>query len=992
MRDIKLTDTQLRIISETEKSLRAHKQAFVHAAPSLGKTYVAVSMIEKTVRKSPNCKILLISTKNSITNTLSQFGNEPEFKDNVITLTYDELKRNEDYIKEFNKIIPNKDVVKLIIIDESHKALAKKTYMALEKILDRLNGTKIIAMTATPQRMDGKNTAKVLTPALTEGEDYTVRDVKYCLENNLIHRYEYLDFNVRLYKLAFKSIMKLINSSKLDTQYMNKALAIKDMIDRYLDNIYDVITDELHKRYTFNLINNQGERWFVFYNTVNEARTSIKSLQDMFEKLYHKESDAEIEVRIHLFTNELSSKKSKEITDMLNSQPEDKVIDVILTVDKGTESLHPVNMRGIIQMGNTQSIVREIQQLGRAFIANISSISKSNSNFGNAFVVDACRNIQSLDNAPNIIVGANHVDDREMDTDADTEELSIEYERCMDKLNALFGAGADKSNVSIMGSDIDDIMETLQIIINTARDDEIIDTIIDVYNNNRTEDNNIPIMVFSDVDNANGTTFKQQYLTVKRKFVNEYYDKHRPEGSKNELYNKLFRTFGYRLFAADTGEPLVTYENLTVNLDKLLEIANDVQKYVDAENGNIAKAYSNRISKTVELKRNIMKLQFLALTNKLSVNYYKFCVKYNIDIRGKYTKLIEESISYIEDDSMLRDYKSLVKEFKQVETLEDAEVAVAKFYVFKSRYYLKYKNQVDICYTALKIKYNAFKVVAKSNKYTTVQLNNALRLADAILKYSNSSGEEILKFNTDYQTVILDILARNDLSTTDTEMLTTIEITILNELWKNISNSRRDNTLNKLITITPFYYKYTRFVDGISRTSLDYTYIANLKDVCNETRRLMNTQAYKQALSEYSKTINLPKNIKNKDDANKKESAIVIKKARANTVEELLYSIESGAINSSNKQFVSNSLSYLNISDEQFIMAIVGSNNSSNQYADKFNTILVMGIQTAIDSVIINKVYNDMSPKCKRIIKQLVKVGYCDDNFKLDEILRQLVV
>ena len=999
LNELELTTIQKTIVKEASKSLNIKRQAFVVAAPSLGKTYIAAKLISDVIRNPEKDKVLFISTTASCNNTYQKFKDTREFNENVIMITLDELSRNEDYSKELSKIIPRKEVVKLIVIDEAHRLLASNAYKSLCKILDRFKDKKLLALTATPKRADGKNAIKTLTPMLVEGEDYTIRDIKYCLENKIIKPFTYLGgYNLNFIKLEYNLLEQLIKSAKISKDFIDKAEYIKSKIDKYGNDMYTAIVEDLHKKYDFQLIDNKGERWFIFYSTVNEAEKQSNNIRKAFEKLYNIENNPDIKLNIIHFNYNLTNKQSLDIIKKLNTTPEDNVIDIIVTVNKGSESLHPVNCRGVWMMRNTESATIATQQSGRGLTPFLNSLKSSKSkedDFDSTFIIDAVCNMTKVMNSK-IYTGTFNVEDRTaLDINKTVFDIKSELKKFESKIKSLESTfGEYSSNNTLAGQKASEFLEEIQNLVNIVDDEDIINELIYLYNNRCNNGNENPIHVFSSIDLENGTNYKQKYILIRKHFINEMYCKHN-NCNESKLYLRLYSTFGNNLFNWDDTK--ITFKSIHFN--ELEYAAKEINRYIEDEEGDVRKAYSNHVSKTVKLKDLISKLQVEAIHNRIGTPYTKFCIKNNIDIFGNYIDIVEACINHLTDSNMSNEFKALSRECSKVTSESEVTKVMIKYYIFLAKYGAgkgnQRHNEIDLCKQVIRLKYNIFSLA--DIQFTVDEQKQAEVLAEAIVRFTGGTHISIHSHGPQFQLAIIDLVSRNDISTEKDERLSELELGILQSIWKNVDNTRRNANINKLIEILPFYDNYTNFVKNKSMSTEDYVSIVNLSKSCEEIRRLTNTKEYKEVLTEY----------RNRQDSKKKEdnnyaseiNKVAIKqiveidwtKKAANSVE-LLFKTLLTKKDALNPIFIDNSLKRMNITKTNMFMQIIGSDNPSLENVDKINSILINGVHSTIDEILLNKLYNKLSANSKRLLLYLDNINYFKDNDSLKSVIDNLVI
>lgn len=116
----------------------------------LGKTIVPIELM----KSHPNQRFLIIAPKHSILKqTRGYMEEEKVSSENAMFYTYSGLsKMKEEVMKKLN---PD-----YIVLDEMHRAGAKEWGKGVDRLLETYSEAKLLGLTATPTRMDGKNVAE----------------------------------------------------------------------------------------------------------------------------------------------------------------------------------------------------------------------------------------------------------------------------------------------------------------------------------------------------------------------------------------------------------------------------------------------------------------------------------------------------------------------------------------------------------------------------------------------------------------------------------------------------------------------------------------------------------------------------------------------------------------------------------------------------------------------------------------------------------------
>lgn len=243
-----------------------------------------------------------------------------------------------------------------IVFDESHRALANTSYGPIVEMLNDLKCDRV-AMSATQQRTDGIRSFRVLTPNAI-WEDY---NCNWATENKIINKLNYL--------VCATSISN-IDMEMLDT-YRKLGNIYDDIKDRCRELDFLISKYNFNKQYDFaNIIINSGmdldasggARHIVFYNKIRTMLADIETIHNAFSMIYPGAN-----VRIFTYHSKQNPKQSLMVLKQaVNSEPLPNTVDVIMTVDKGSESIHPRKIKSVSFFRETSSYIKFTQQVGRA--------------------------------------------------------------------------------------------------------------------------------------------------------------------------------------------------------------------------------------------------------------------------------------------------------------------------------------------------------------------------------------------------------------------------------------------------------------------------------------------------------------------------------------------------------------------------------------------------------------------------------------------------
>ena len=258
IQEVQLDVNQLRWKEKALKSIKKYQQGALYLATGIGKSYVAKDIINDYLKEDSHAQILWIAPASAMNNIKLNFF---ESYDNIIFESFENLRIKEDNIDvhEFSNL-------KLIIIDEAHKALASKTWISinyiLEKFTDRRNKNEfkrakkgksdLLVLTASGVRScDSKKVFEELTNRLEEHVDYEVVDLHEAIEQDLLGKIHFLNNNIGKYELMADTIVKQLSAVNLDESFKekrNEIQSILDYINEYKNNMTEYLGKDINSK------------------------------------------------------------------------------------------------------------------------------------------------------------------------------------------------------------------------------------------------------------------------------------------------------------------------------------------------------------------------------------------------------------------------------------------------------------------------------------------------------------------------------------------------------------------------------------------------------------------------------------------------------------------------------------------------------------------------------------------------------------------------
>lgn len=844
VKNFKLTENQEEVYMEAMVSIARHNQAAIHLVTSGGKSYILAKIIYTLKKESKRKKfnVLYISTASSCTNFL-QCMSDDYWGDTLSVVNYTQLQRDEKYVDKLNK-----KRFDIIVIDEAHHALAKKTYEGIVYTEGKYTDATIIAMSANNRRYDDRKWVfDWLTPKLTLGVDYQNRGLKYAVANDQICNFEYKSCDIARLKRYCTIFDKLQERGKIYLNVQETITKAKELIEQYKINSFSKLQEQIHSDLReLHIDGSQGDRWFVFFNTIAELKESIDSVRNLFINAY---GNKELNIVIHEYHGKNSN--VDESTQVLTGEATPGTVDIIMTCLKGGESFHPENTRGIIMNRKSGSENVIVQELGRALqVKELCDECK--------LIYDLVGNNETLDITQTIFNGTDTPDERDiisaLNMDSSTDKL-------MESLENTYGDNGQYSSIEDL--ELDDLLSEFEDYKDKVEHllyAQIIASIIKEYKDEHPDSPNIhPIMILKEYDRLNGTSKNKYSMTdafcaIQKLFIQGYFGEYTMDNVDvgSDFYT-IYSLLGDYLYMTPRCSDNATWEDdkysvvPSIKLSELIEVADGVKKY---------KYEYYRISHTKELNSKINRLRQLNLEGRLSESYQKYCKRNKIDIDGSYCNII--SIVLKSDDAqrlehITQQFKSIIRKLNIIESkmsteewcLDDnIDLLLDTFgdqQIFNERYACNDLGKQ--CIIALKIRYKKVlslkrKLIDKNDMINTVKDIRAIIKIQSIIN-SESNGY----IGGDYELAIMSLSKRNE-----NNNLGEFEQVVLDKLKITEYEGKRDSRIKKLLDYTEFGILYKKLVDTNSESAYNRLMQYDKNNIPEYCKKLLNTKKFKQSI------------------------------------------------------------------------------------------------------------------------------------------------
>lgn len=358
------------------------KNAICIQPTGTGKSFILLKLCQHYSDK----KMLVIEPNRYITQTVSSKAKEYGI-DNIEFMTYQKLIRMSR--EEIAAIQAN-----IIALDEAHRVESQHWNKAVLYLTETHSDSRIVLLTATPKRTDGKNIKESFS-----GEIVCEKSLGDAIVSNILPAPTYISalytFDEEIEKTK-KKIDESINSEEEKKELTKQLEAAK----RKLELSHGV--SEILKKH----IKSKSGKYIVFCQNIEHLNTMQPIVGSWFSK-------AGFETHIYTVHSKMAG-KDKEFLSFKNNN--DDCIRLLFSVDMLNEGIHLDDISGVIMLRPTMSNIIYLQQLGRALNAGTSN---------NSIVFDL---IDSISNS-NIACLRNEVERAIECRDNDTDLINGEKEK-----------------------------------------------------------------------------------------------------------------------------------------------------------------------------------------------------------------------------------------------------------------------------------------------------------------------------------------------------------------------------------------------------------------------------------------------------------------------------------------------------------------------------------------------------------------------------------
>ena len=331
-----------KVFKELLENLKTNDRVAIVQATGTGKGKLASCIVEYTLFKNKDAKILIFAPLNSILENYKECFNLTS--ENVIYKTYKSLSDCSD--SELVKIGKYYDI---IILDEFHRLGGPYWNIKTNKLFEyKKLENKIIGLTATPIRyLDDE---RDMANELFGGNIINGITLEEAIIDGILPRFEY---NICYYKPEekIKEIRsKIVQNNKLNREKKEEIVNRVDKITLSLEN--NIQIRKMIKSQTKRFGENQ--KWAIFCKDLDDLKEIEESCSEWFL----------FKPNIFILNSYLGRKYNAEV--LSNFRKIKSGINILLSVNMLNEGVHIKDLNGVIMLRKTDSPILFLQQLGRS--------------------------------------------------------------------------------------------------------------------------------------------------------------------------------------------------------------------------------------------------------------------------------------------------------------------------------------------------------------------------------------------------------------------------------------------------------------------------------------------------------------------------------------------------------------------------------------------------------------------------------------------------
>ncbi len=340
------------------KSYETTNKASVIMPTGCGKSFVSLQLMEDNRDK----RILFLAPTKAIKNQMYNYiakyivGEKTtegvtakmiaeEHFPNLKIMLYPSLLRISD--KLMDKLNPD-----IIIMDELHRTLADKWGERINTLLEKNPDSKILGLTATPDRMDDKNVVDELFEGTIDYELTLVDAIRYGIVK--APTYIKCDYALGEYLDGIRAVISNCNDEQKKKQLQNKYNKMRKIVEQ---------ADGIPELFEKNIKNKNG-KYIIFCRDKQNMDELIEKSKEWFKGI-----DDNPEIYSVFSGKGYTEKDNRKSIEKFESSKSEH-IKLLFSIEMLNEGLHLEDISGVIMSRTTDSRIIYLQQLGRAMFSD----------------------------------------------------------------------------------------------------------------------------------------------------------------------------------------------------------------------------------------------------------------------------------------------------------------------------------------------------------------------------------------------------------------------------------------------------------------------------------------------------------------------------------------------------------------------------------------------------------------------------------------------
>lgn len=257
------------------------------------------------------------------------------------------------------------DDIDVIVFDECHAVFGDNISKEIEKAKDFIYSKYVIAMTAT--RINGIACIDSLN-RLVGNDNCVTFNLNQAVHTDVINK---MHVAVAQLKLESGYIETVNNVKDINCKSVSKFIRYIKALD--IGSFDKVIQSNIEKeiKYRDNSVTqldaSNGARVMAFFNRISDIENIKEDLVKAIRNMYNK-NGTDVNIRFIEYTSESTNEECESAISILSNQEGsliENTVDIIATCEKGAESYHPENVQLGLIFGDTSSLRKLLQTLGR---------------------------------------------------------------------------------------------------------------------------------------------------------------------------------------------------------------------------------------------------------------------------------------------------------------------------------------------------------------------------------------------------------------------------------------------------------------------------------------------------------------------------------------------------------------------------------------------------------------------------------------------------